>query len=208
MGLPIFLVGDGDEGPIGPPGPLGATGPAGSGATGAQGPMGPILMSFTDPYDAEPMMMPPDVPPRWTMVTVGTLQNVTNSSTLVDSVLKFSMLASRDYIVRMVAIFDTTAAGDMKYQFTGPASPTRVRLNCQDKPPAATATGGGMLTAFSSVRTVLSASTDGGSVIVDGLIENGVNAGDVVFQFAQNTLTNDAGVTLRVGSYLEWTTAN
>jgi Collagen triple helix repeat (20 copies) len=205
----MFVGEDGDEGMPGAPGVHGATGAEGAaGAAGATGVQGAAVFLVAQDEEGEQLIFPPPLPPRWTRVRLITSQNVTNSITLTSSVLAFNMLASRNYVFKMVAFFDTTAAGDMKYQFTGPASPTMVRLICYDKPPAATAITAGMLTAFSSVRTVVSASTIGGSVHVEGMVQNGANAGDITFQFAQNTQTNDAGVTLLVGSYLEYTAIN
>jgi hypothetical protein len=148
----------------------------------------------------------PGVVVPWSTELLAANQTVANSTTFVDSGLTFAMQAGTTYGVRGVAVFDTTDAGDVKYTFTGPADPTRVRLQ------TSALVGGG--SAFSQVRvetgygTTRSVAGTGGAATVEfnGVIQNGAEAGAFVFRFAQNTQSDDSGAVLLAGSWLEYAT--
>jgi hypothetical protein len=147
----------------------------------------------------------------WTTLSKSADQSVINSAALVsDNTLTFPMLASTKYRVRGKIFFDTTAAGDFKYTFTGPASPTLVRSEIVVSTPGAAPTIPAITTAYpnsSGVAITSTSGTTGGHIAIDMIIHNGLNAGNFTFQFAQNTATNDTGAIVRAGSYLEFSVA-
>lgn len=144
----------------------------------------------------------------WTTLSQAASQNVTNQATLQNSnTLTFSMLANTKYRIRGRIFLDTTATGDIKYGFSQPSSPTLVRAEL-----IATVAGG--TPAFGAIGTSITASaaltgtgTTGAIIMLDAVYHNGANAASFTFQFAQNTQTNDAGVTVLAGSYLEYAVA-
>jgi hypothetical protein len=147
----------------------------------------------------------------WTTLSKSADQPVINSAALVsDNTLTFPMLASTKYRVRGKIFFDTTAAGDFKYTFTGPASPTGIRTKTISAVPGAAPTLSAIGTVYPSAAGVAITSTSGttgGYIEIDFIVWNGVNAGNFTFQFAQNTATNDTGAIVRAGSYLEFSIA-
>jgi len=187
-------AGDGVPGAKGDPGEDGAQGAQGiqgiqgiQGATGAQGPSA-----------------------GWTMVSAASDQTVTNTATLADdAALTFAMAANTKYRIRGRIFWDTTAAGDFKYTFVGPASPTLVRSEIIAPIAGAAPAYGAIATAYPSASgvTLAGTGTTGGWVSVDLIVHNGANAGTFKFQFAQGTQSNDSGAIRRAGSYLEWSTA-
>jgi hypothetical protein len=142
----------------------------------------------------------------WTTVIKPSDQPRTANATLAaDSALLFAMAANTRYFVRGEVFFDTTANGDFKWRHAGPASPTLVRILRRWVVPAATAFAGiAVDQAYSAADlAVLSASTNGGYIALEGVIHNGANAGNFEFRWAQNT--SDPGNTIvRAGSYLEY----
>lgn len=140
----------------------------------------------------------------WTAVVAPTDQSVINSATLTDSALTFPVRANTTYRVRLMALFDTTAAGDLKVDVNGPGSPTRVRLVTDTiVAGGASLTDTRIETAFGVSRTI-AGGTDAASYRAEGIITNGANAGAVTLRFAQNSATNDTGAILRAGSFVEW----
>lgn len=128
-----------------------------------------------------------------------------NTAALVsDAALQFAMQPNVKYRIRGEVFFDTTANGDFKYGFTGPASPALLRgsrVHCvAGGTPAEVAVDVGAVTNVSLAGT----GTNGGYVRFDLIFHNGPNQGTFAFQFAQNTATNDTGAIVRAGSWLEW----
>ena len=122
-----------------------------------------------------------------------------------DPDLQFPMVASAKYWIRLAVFFDTTAAADFKWRHNGPASPTLVRLLRRWIIPGGTAEAGiAVDTAFSAADlSVVGTGTTGGTVTLEGVVTNGLNAGTFSFSWAQNT--SDAGNTIvRAGSTLEY----
>lgn len=130
---------------------------------------------------------------------------VTNSTTFATATgMSASLAASKKYLIRGSVLFDTTAAGDFKFQFTGPASPTVVRVFCITNSPGQTTPASVGLTAFSASTTILTNSTTGGGIQFTGVVHTSAgNAGTIAFQFAQNAQSNDSGAIVRAGSFLE-----
>lgn len=142
----------------------------------------------------------------WTVVTKQSDEARNTTTTLAaDGELAFAMAANTKYLVRARIFYDTDADADFKWGFTGPASPTRVRLERRSIAPSATAYGTiAVATAYdTSGVAVTGTGTDGGFVAFEAIIENGSTAGDFELTWAQNS--SDAGdATVRRGSYLEY----
>ncbi len=133
----------------------------------------------------------------WTKVNK-TADESRNSTTTfsTDSALTFAMAANTAYQIRMFVFVDA-GAGNFKYQFTGPASPTSVRIMWFDTANGANASDTAYSTshAFSGLANAW--------VMIDAVIVNGSNAGNFNFQWAQST-SNAANTTVLKGSYLEY----
>ena len=113
-------------------------------------------------------------------------QDVTSSTTLVDVSDLTIRIGKYERINFKYNIFYTTAAaGDIKYLIDTPASLTayRVAQNGCDHAGAALAS---IITAEGSAIAITASGTDG-CLQLSGTIENGATAGDIKFQFAQNT---------------------
>jgi len=144
---------------------------------------------------------------RWITLSKAGDQAVINQATLQDDdTMQFSMAASTKYRIRMKVFWDTTAAGDFKYGFSQPSSPTLIRneliTGVSGSTPAFAAIGTSLTTSTSLAGT----GTTGGYLFLDCIYHNN-NAGTFKFQFAQNTATNDTGAIVRAGSYLEYQVA-
>ncbi len=149
------------------------------------------------------------VPGVWTTVTKAADQIVNNSTVLVnDDTLKLTMAANTNYQFRLRLFFNTAAAADFKFRHTGPAAFTRMSLARYGIVMAGSS--------FSSIATdsaypisditmLSAAATDPGTLWIDGIIQNGANAGDWQFQWAQNT-ADATDTTVYKGSWIEYTT--
>lgn len=126
-----------------------------------------------------------------------------NTTFANDAELKFSMLVNKKYRIRGTIWFDTTAAGDFKYQFVGPASPTLVRFERIDCVAGGTPAENVPDTAYPTNKALAGAGTTGGYIRFEAIVQNGASAGTFALQWAQNT--SDAGnTTVYAGSYIEY----
>jgi hypothetical protein len=126
-----------------------------------------------------------------------------STSFVNDDTLQFPVNANAIYSFRMVVFFDTINTAKFKFQLTGPASATLLRVEHHAIAPAATSIGAvGVSAAFSTPTTVSGSGSTGGYVEVNGILQNGVNAGIVALQWAQNT-ANAGPTVVRAGSYVE-----
>jgi len=130
----------------------------------------------------------------------------TSDATLADDTdLFFAMLASTNYAFRFKVFYDTAATPDFKFAIDAPASPTLIRLVRKHIDPGALTS----LVVASEVAEVGSTAlaggtgTTGGFVEAEGIVHNGANAGNLAFQWAQNT-SNASATTVLAGSYIEW----
>lgn len=133
---------------------------------------------------------------------------VTGSTAYVDDgVLQFAVSASKDYTARFVIRCTTNASADIKFQITGPASPTLVKYVVTGiDANGAQASFSPLATAFStSISCDISATT--ATVFIDLIVRNGTNAGTVKLQFAQNT-SNGVSTFISAGSILEYKQLN
>lgn len=120
-----------------------------------------------------------------------------------DPDLKVPLAVNTLTTIRGKIYYTTTAAGDFKWRHTGPASPTRVRVNRHTVAPGDTADSGiATDSAFSSGDITVLGGAGVGVITIDAFIQNGANAGSFGISWAQNT--SDGGNTIvEVGSYLE-----
>ena len=129
-------------------------------------------------------------------------QDVTSSTTLVDVSDLTLRIGKYERINFKYNIFYTTAATpDIKYLIDTPASLTsyRVAQNGCDHAGAALAS---IITAEGSAIAITASGTDG-CLQLSGTIENGATAGDIKFQFAQDT-SNGTATTVREGSSVQY----
>jgi hypothetical protein len=134
-------------------------------------------------------------------------QTVTNSATLV-TVPTFTLGVGKyeRVLFRYNIFYTTTADGDFKYRVDVPASPTLYRLVPELIVPAATAvTTPGLITAEADGTGVAASGTEGW-LRLTGMLNNGANAGEILFQFAQNTATAAESAVVRAGSFVEFMT--
>jgi hypothetical protein len=160
----------------------------------------------TGPTGADGVAGPTGPASGWTVLSKTADQTRANNATLVDDTdLQFSMLANTKYRIRGRIYFDTTATGDMKYTFVGPGSPTQLRSEIKAVTAGGTPAFAAVATAYpsSSGVALTGTGTTGGFIEFDFIVHN-LSAGSFKFQFAQNTQSNDSGVIVRAGSYLEY----
>lgn len=132
-------------------------------------------------------------------------QTLNTSTTLAsDNALTFPVLASTKYSFRFVVFYDTPTAADFKWQITCPASPTVVLYDGHALAPGATSETITRDNACSSSHSLTETSGTPGSIIIQGIIQNGANAGSVTFQWAQNT-SNGSNTTVYAGSNVQYT---
>lgn len=142
----------------------------------------------------------------WTTVVKST--NTTRNNTdvsVADPELKFPIEADRAYLFSFRIWYETGSTPDFKFSLAGPASPDKIVLSRQYLAPNTSAWGGiGTYTSYAGPATLING-TGGtqGIIELSGIIENGPNAGDVEFLWAQNTATL-ADTTVLRGSYVEY----
>lgn len=130
-------------------------------------------------------------------------QSVTSSTTLVDSDnLKVSVAANKKYYYRVFAPFalDGVVSG-YKFQLTLPSGIAHI---IQDDQVLNGITSTIVLIRIDITVTIISgalASSGDHVLLIEGSFENGVNAGDVKLQFAQNT-SDGSAITLKKGAVL------
>jgi hypothetical protein len=118
--------------------------------------------------------------------------------------LSFAVAANTKYAWRAHIHYNTPAAADIKVQWTGPASPTLVRIFLAGMAPdGVNWLGTTIATAFSSANSLLGAANTAGYIEFSGILQNGANAGTVHFQWAQNT-TTASDTTVYAGSHIDY----
>ncbi len=142
--------------------------------------------------------------PHWTTVTQTSDATVNNSTTYQNSSLSFSVAANTKYHFKGAAFIDTGATADAKFQFTGPASPTVLRIVTSSINAGATAYGNIRVeTAYNQSRALAGTGTNGAYIEFEGILHNGANAGSLMFQWGANAL-EAVNTILRAGSYIEY----
>jgi hypothetical protein len=142
------------------------------------------------------------------VMTVGNIvdadQTVTNSATLVTvPQLTFPIGTNERVLFRYTIFYTSTATGDLKYRVDVPATPTLYRLATDNTASDLTAGVTSVITAEADSTALLASGTDG-VLRLTGVLSNGTTAGQVLFQFAQNTATGSQSAIIRAGSYFEY----
>jgi hypothetical protein len=143
----------------------------------------------------------------WTLVTKSATVTIQSDDSLnADAELLFPMEANTTYRFRARIFYQTTANADFKYDYSGPASPTAVWLRRQVMAANASAYSGiGTYLNLTPGAIAVLGGAGVGLIELDGLIENGANAGNFQFSWAQNTsIAEDTSV--KKGSYIEYKT--
>jgi hypothetical protein len=142
------------------------------------------------------------------VMTVGNIvdadQTVTNSATLVTvPQLTFPIGTNERVLFRYTIFYTSTATGDLKYRVDVPATPTLYRLATDNTASDLTAGVTSVITTEADSTALLASGTDG-VLRLTGVLSNGTTAGQVLFQFAQNTATGAQSAIIRAGSYFEY----
>lgn len=131
-------------------------------------------------------------------------QTVTNSATLVTvPQLTIPVGINERVLFRYTIFYTSTATGDLKYRVDVPASPTLYRLATENVADDVAAEVTSVITAEAD-STALLATGVNGVLHMSGVLQNGSTAGNVIFQFAQNTATASQSAIIRAGSFLEY----
>jgi hypothetical protein len=141
-----------------------------------------------------------------TLVKSADESRASNTTLTADSTLTFAMSANKTYFIRaMIAYYSTSGTPDLKFDFTGPATPVSV-IGQGSK----TAINDGVLTSFvfnTYAGTALTITGTDNSALgylkVEMMVRNGANAGTFAFRWAQNT-SDPTNTTIVAGSMLEY----
>lgn len=141
----------------------------------------------------------------WTTITKATTETITSDATLGDDAeLKFAMAANTTYRFRLAVMFETTSGNDFQYQLNGPASPTKVTVLCTHGAQGAAPATQVVDTSYGGTASgTMAGGTGVGSIRIEGIIENGANAGDLAFQWAAAVVLAQNSSVLK-GSYIEY----
>lgn len=126
---------------------------------------------------------------------------VSTTTLTADSFLSISLPANTKHMIEGVIFYDTAAAADFKFGFTGPASPTLVRISRRLLAPGDVAFSGITTASAYEASVSITGAAGAGIIFFNGIIHNGVNAGNLVFLWAQNT-SNAAATTVLAGSQI------
>ena len=146
---------------------------------------------------------------RWnTVVKTATTTRTSTATLAADPDLVVAMVANKSYRVRGTVVLLTNATPDFKYRFTGPASPSAVRIRATHVTGSGTAPTDYFEAAYSAADKVfLVAVTALGHIEFDIYISNGANAGNFAFEWAQNT-SDAANTSVWIGSYFDYMQVN
>ena len=129
-----------------------------------------------------------------------------NNNTLAnDPDLFFPMAANTSYTFTITVYIQASAAGDFKSRVTGPAAPTSVFLAQAGFGSTGMTPSNRIAQAYDSTDLTQVFTSDFlVRLLINGTVNNGVNAGDLVFQWAQNTTAAGNPTLVLAGSTLEW----
>lgn len=142
----------------------------------------------------------------WTVVTKSSdTARTSNTTVTADPDLTFSVAANTKYRFRMVVAFTTSDAGNFKWSILAPSSPTKFIVAYTS---AFAGTTPATVRAAAYPANVVfdvgsTAGPDPNLLVIDGVAQNGANAGDLVFGWSQGT-SNGASTTVHGGSYVEY----
>lgn len=140
----------------------------------------------------------------WIAINKAAPESRSSTTTLTaDTDLQFPMEANKKYRFRAVLwIGSGSSTPGFKYGFTGPASPTLVRCNRWHLS-SGTAPANAVVSAYDTTGLAFTGSLIPATVELEGLVENGANAGNFQITWAQNT-SNANTVGVSRNSYLEY----
>ncbi len=129
-----------------------------------------------------------------------------NNNTLAnDPDLFFPMAANTSYTFTITVYIQASAAGDFKSRVTGPASPTSVFIAQAGFGTPGMTMSNRVAQAYDSTDlTQVFTSDFVVRLLINGTVNNGVNAGNLVFQWAQNTTSAGSPALVLAGSTVEW----
>jgi hypothetical protein len=96
----------------------------------------------------------------------------------------------------------TPSTGDFKFDLSGPASPTAVRLVRYDMGPSAAVETAVQETSYTSATAILGAG-QGGRLKIEMIVQNGSTAGTLALRWAQNS-SNANATTVLAGSSVKY----
>jgi hypothetical protein len=129
-----------------------------------------------------------------------------NNNTLTDDPdLFFPMEANTSYTFTITVYVQASAAGDFKSRVTGPAAPTSVFISQAGFGTTGMTPSNRIAQAYDSTDlTQVFTSNFLIRLIINGTVQNGANAGNLVFQWAQNTTSAGSPTLVLTGSTVEW----
>ena len=121
----------------------------------------------------------------------------------------FSTLANTNYFIQIYALFESSAAADLKYTFVHSGTTTSVEYY-EQRSHATGASGSGTLATYPyniviQTRVLSLASNMFGVLEFKIYLEVGASAGTFAFQWAQNT-SNASNTSIKKGSWIEYRT--
>lgn len=141
----------------------------------------------------------------WTVVKKTSDQSISSNAALADdTALTFAMAANKTYAIRACYTV-SVGAGGWQISANGPASPTKIRLAMVIANATTTVNNvaGNMITSYGNTMV---STTGGGSTMIahiEGVIQNGANAGTFVLRIAQSS-SNASATVFEKGSFLEY----
>lgn len=132
---------------------------------------------------------------------------VTDTAPAADSTLLFPVLASTKYRFRFwIMVMVESAVPNLKCGLSGPASPTDINWTIRIWNNTIISATAGAWNGYSTGHGTAAGLTDNSIrylVEIEGLLRNGVNAGNMSFDWAQWTSSAD-DLTVKAGSYVSW----
>jgi hypothetical protein len=141
----------------------------------------------------------------FTLVKKTSSTSMNNNTLAADPDLFFPMAANTSYTFTFTVYIQASAAGDFKSRVTGPASPTSVFLSQAGHGTIGMSPTNRIAQAYDSTDLAQTWTSDFVlRLLVNGIVQNGVNAGNLEFRWAQNTTSAGNPTLVLAGSTLEW----
>ena len=139
----------------------------------------------------------------WTIVKKTVDEQITSDAALgADATLKFALVANTKYRFRFAVFITSNSVPNFDFRLAGPASPSVVIFDQVIS--SATGSSHTLNSAYHAAdQPVGFVSTSDALVVLEGIVHNGGNAGNLEFQWAQTT-SNGAATTVRAGSSVEY----
>lgn len=138
-----------------------------------------------------------------TVIKGSTTQRTATTTLTADPDLAVPVTAGQRVKFEFEVFFDTNATADFKFTINGPAAPDMVRYHYIHQAPGATAHTLATEIGYGTSISVTGTGTTGGYVYISGVIDNGANAGNITFDWAQDT-SDAGGTTVLLGSQVKY----